>query len=46
MTTEVGQTSVTPIPTHSRDTPPHFDSDLGFESTSIQISEALREVSK
>ena len=44
MTTEVGQTSVTPIPTHSRDTPLHFDSDLGFESTSIQISEALREV--
>ena len=44
MTTEAGQTSVTPIPTHSRDTPPHLDSDSGFELTSIKVSDALEEV--
>ena len=44
MTTEAGQTSVTPIPTHTMDTPPHLDSDLGFKLTNIKISEALEEV--
>jgi len=44
MTTEAGQTLVTPIHTHSRDTPPHLDSDSGFELTSIKSNEALEEV--
>ena len=44
MSTEAGQTLVTPIPTHSRDTPPHLDSDSGFELTNLKISEALEEV--
>jgi len=44
MTIEAGQTLVTPIPTHSRDTPLHLDSDSGFELTNIEISEALEEV--
>jgi len=44
MTTEAGQTSVTPIPMHSRDTPPHLDSDSGFELANIKISKALEEV--
>jgi len=44
MTTEAGQTLVTPIPTHSRDTPPHLDSNSGFELTNIKIGKALEEV--
>ena len=44
MSIEAGQTSVTPIPTHSRDTPLHLDSDSGFKLTDLKVSEALEEV--
>jgi hypothetical protein len=44
MPTEAEQTSVTPIPTHTRGTPTHLDSDSGFEVTNLKVSEALEEV--
>jgi hypothetical protein len=40
MPTEAEQTSVTPIPTHSRDTPPHLDSDSAFAHHSVPISDS------
>ena len=41
MPTEAERTSVTPIPTHSRDTPPHLDSDSAFEVTHLKSDEKL-----
>ena len=38
------RTLVTPIPTHSRDTPPHFDSDSTFEVTNLKSNEKLEVV--
>ncbi len=41
MPTEAERPSVTPIPTHSRDTPPHLDSDSAFEVTDLKSNEKL-----
>jgi len=41
MPTEAERTSVTLIPTHSRDTPPHLDSDSTFEVTNLKSDEKL-----
>ena len=44
MPTEIDHTSVTPIPSHSRDTPPHFDSDSVSELTELKVSDSLNRV--
>ena len=44
MPTEIDHTSVTPIPSHSRDTPPHFDSDSVSELTELKFSDSLNRV--
>ena len=44
MPTEAEQTSVTLIPTHSRDTPPHLDSDSAFEVTDLKTNEILESI--
>jgi len=44
MPTKAEHTSVTPIPTHSSDTPLHLDSDSGFKLTGLKINETLEEV--
>ena len=44
MPTKAKHTSVTPIPTHFRDTPPHLDSDLAFKLTDLKVNESLEEV--
>ena len=44
MPTEVDPTSVTPLPTHSRDTPPHLDIISNFELADLKVSETLEEV--
>ena len=41
MPTEINHTSVTPIPSHSRDTPPHLDSDSVSELTELKVSKSL-----
>ena len=35
---------VIPILTHSRDVPPHLDSDSALKITSLKVSESLKEV--
>jgi hypothetical protein len=44
MPTEIDHTSVTPLPMHSRDTPPHLDIILNFELADLKVSETLEEV--
>jgi hypothetical protein len=44
MLTEAEQTSVTLIPTHSRDTPPHLDSDSTLKVTDLKVNEILESV--
>jgi hypothetical protein len=41
MPTEAERTSVTLIPTHSRDTTPHLDSDSAFKVTHLKVNEIL-----
>ena len=44
MPTEVEGTSVTLIPTHSRDTPPHIDSDSTPKVTDLKVNETLESI--
>src|SRR6202050_3768283 len=44
MPTEIDRVSVTPIPSHVRDTPPHLDNDLVSELVELKVSDSLRKV--
>ena len=44
MPTASVRSSDSPIPTHSRDTPPYLDSSSGFDLTELKVSKALKEV--
>jgi len=44
MPPEVDHTSVTPIPTHSRDTPLHLNNISNFELADLKVSESLEDV--
>ena len=44
MPTEVDHTSVTPIPMHSRDTPPHLNNILNFELADLKASKSLEDI--
>ena len=44
MPTEAEQTLVTLIPTHSRDTPPHLDSDSTLEGTDVKVNKILESI--
>jgi hypothetical protein len=44
MPTEVDHTSVTPIPMHSRDIPPHLDKILNFKLADLKVSKSLEDV--
>src|SRR6202050_1932716 len=44
MPTEIDRVSVTPIPSHARDTPPHLDNDSVSELVELKVSDSLRKV--
>ena len=44
MPTKADHTSVTPIPTHSRNTLPHLDNDSVFKLTELKVSKSLEHV--
>ena len=44
MPPDTDRTSVTPIPSHSRNTPPHLDNDSVSELTELKISDSLNKV--
>ena len=44
MPTEIDRVSVTPIPSHARDTPPHLDNDSVSKLVELKVSDSLRRV--
>src|ERR1700677_610381 len=44
MPTEIDHVSVTPIPSHARDTPPHLDNDSVSKPVKLKVSDSLRRV--
>ena len=44
MPTEIDPTSVTPIPSHARDTPPHLDNDSVSKLIELKVSDSLGKV--
>src|SRR6202050_1602358 len=44
MPTKIDCVSVTPIPSHARDTPPHLDNDSVSKLVELKVSDSLRRV--